>query len=427
MELTKRMLPVKYLICILSFFLLLILPGGMQVQASDFSFAPEDSSKHVYSFDDSNVEIRLSCSDYGFEDYQKIFDQVVFESSDQDVATVTTHEYSTDYMSCLVTFVKEGFITITAKLDGNILGSFEITVKPGMLKLIPQGSTLVYDSSIPWECGALWFNHALKSATSSDNSVCRAGLTSYSDYYSYYQNKGTESTGEDGKCVIYPMKAGTATITVTDFYGNEFKQKIVVQKSWINSYLNSSENGTFLYYYYEHPDDTEIEPSFEKNLRYGRTNLMIAARYGTKVTLKVGKKTYKTVTANHYGIARIKKVSPAKLGTKVTITCTLDGVTVKKTGKVISEAKIYPNKIKAKSKKGSVDFWELHKGDVLKVTINKKVVKKQTMKRDASRYTLKFTSKSKLKKNQVIKYEVYNKFNQRLAKETYDVGTEPWG
>jgi hypothetical protein len=73
---------------------------------------------------------------------------------------------------------------------------------------------------------------------------------------------------------------------------------------------------------------------------------MIAARYGTKVTLKVGKKTYKPVIANHYGIARIKKVSPAKLGTKVTITCTLDGVTVKKTGKVISEAKIYPNKIK---------------------------------------------------------------------------------
>ena len=410
----------------LAILLLPVIPGlhtVMTVRAvpPTFTFYPEgDSDKHTYDFEEGKIDLHLKNDDYTYDDYMNNFNKVSYESSNYKVVSDFHTGYSGSYFICGVVFCGEGDTTITAKLNGTEVGSFKITVKAGDLKLDKDRSTTVFRSPAGGDYGYLAFNHPVASVTSSDSAVCKVGTTENdlqedSGEYIY------EDVGEDNKCLVWPMKPGEATVTVTDTLGKTFSQKVVVEKSWFQSYMKGKATNCFFYWESPHMDIDQLVISRSKNLRYGMTTVLVTARYGTKVTLKVGKKTYKTVTADEYNLARIPKVSLAKLKTKVTLTCKLGGVTEVRKGKIVSGVSIDTEEFNPKAKSNAVWFSHVSKGDVLKVIANKKTVKKQKIKKAKHYYRLKFKLKKKLKKNQKIQFVAYNKFGQKLASTTMKV------
>ena len=400
------------------------LPGmgnAITVKAASFTFLPkEDPGKHVYAFEDKEVEIHLQNSDYTYEDYMNNYDKVIYESSNKDVVVDFHNGFSSYSMFCGAVFCGTGHTTITAKLNGSVIGSFTITVEADDLKLDKDRSTVVYNSPAKEGYGFLTFNHPINTVTSSDPSVCKVSTTEYwiqEDVGDYE----TTDIGEDHRCLIWPMKPGEATITVTDTLGKTISQKIIISKSWFQSLMKQKNTNCFCTWETAHMDMDYMEIRTSKNLRYGTTTVLVKARYGTKITLKVGKKKYKTVTADQYDLARIPKVSLAKLKTKVTLTSKLGGVTEVRKGKIVSGVKVDTDYFNPKSKSNEVWFYNVSKGDVLKVILGKKTVKKKKITKAKHYYELKFKLKKKLKKNQKIRFVAYNKYGQKLVSVTEKV------
>ena len=400
------------------------LPGmgtAITVKAASFTFLPEeDPGKHVYAFEDKEVEIHLKNSDYTYEDYMNNYDKVIYESSNKDVVVDFHNGFSSYSMFCGAVFCGTGDTTITAKLDGSVIGTFKITVKADDLKLDKDRSTLVYSSPAEEGYGFLTFNHPINTVTSSDPSVCKVSTTEYwlqEDVGDYE----TTDIGEDHRCQICPMKPGEVTVTVTDILGKKISQKIIINKSWFQSLMKQKSTNCFCTWETAYLDADYMEIRTSKNLRYGTTTVLVKARYGTKITLKVGKKKYKTVTANQYDLARIPKVSLVKLKTKVTLTCKLGGVTEVRKGKIVSGVKVDTDCFNPKSKNNEVWFYNVSKGDVLKVIVGNKTVKKKKITKAKHYYELKFKLKKKLKKNQKIRFVAYNKFGQKLVSLTEKV------
>ena len=243
--------------------------------------------------------------------------------------------------------------------------------------------------------------------------------------------------GWDHQIQILPKGVGTATLTVKSIEGEELTKTITVEEEYFKAYLTTKstfkafQNGTFsgkpgiLHNKYIGGDSNV----FLKNvIGYGQDRITVYSAEGTKVKLSLKGKTYSATTDSH-GEADLEKVkSLYKLGTKGTLKLTYGPATVSYSVKIVSVTKIWPNKIKAKAKKGKVEISDVHKGDVVKIKVGKKVVK--TVKVKKSKYVAKFSfkSKKKMKKGTKITYIITNKYKQKLAKKTYKVGSKgnPW-
>ena len=407
---------------------LLVMPGSpalIRAQATTWTFAPKDGGKSEYAFEEKEVDIYLSGSDLSYADYLKMHNdsEVSFESSDPAVA-VCYGGFGDGGLICNAQFRGTGPVTFKALKGTAEIASFSFTVKADDLKLEEESSTVLYDESYPGEYGYLSFNnHPIISAESSNPSVC---ITSLEDCYinEYGEYQDPQDIGEqESQCKVYPMGAGTAAVTVKDSLGKTLKVSITVKESWFSSYMKTTEKGSFYYFTLPHPDTDMPNEYRSQNLHYGDSSVDVDARYGTKVTLKVGKKTYPSVTADQYNRATIKNVKTAKLKTKVTITSELGGQKKIVKGKVVNKASIIPVTIKAKAKKGEVMLQGASKGDVIKITCGGRTLKKQKIKKVSRTFmTIKFKSKKRLKKNQKIKYTLYNKYGQKLASKSYRVG-----
>ena len=203
----------------------------------------------------------------------------------------------------------------------------------------------------------------------------------------------TVRTFSTGILVVDPVGEGTAFITVTGTDSSTTKIKVVVSKNYFPNCLKNVSNVWYCW--------------------YGNKKLEVSSQPGAKCTLKIGKEKHSLkIGKKGYATVKLKKVY--KLGTKITCEFTHGKYSVKLKEKVFSATGF--DGVSASKKTVRVDCYELHKGDVVKLTYKGKTYTKK-VKKGKSYSTVKFSLKSKVKKNSKMKIVIKNKFKQKLCSE----------
>ena len=218
----------------------------------------------------------------------------------------------------------------------------------------------------------------------------------------------------DGHISITPKKAGTATVTVTGDDSSTATIKVTVTEKYMKGAIS---HFTSLY-----------------NNTYGAKRLYVWTDASATGTVKVKGKTYKIKTAKADDISNIvrrtiklKSPTKIKMGTKIYLKVKYNGVTYKKTYKFVSGTSF--DNVKASGKKIKADFFNLHKGDKIKIkykgkTYTKKIKKNYPNKNKA--YT--FKVKKKVSKSATLTITITNKYKQTLEKQKIKLvnGTFVW-
>jgi hypothetical protein len=112
----------------------------------------------------------------------------------------------------------------------------------------------------------------------------------------------------------------------------------------------------------------------------------------------------------------IKLSKVYKLGTSIKLTLKKNGATYSKTYKIYSGTALHS--VKATKNKLKVKVYNLHKGDIVKVTYKSKTYTKVMKKSYNSKYhTVTFTPKKKLTKKSSLKCQILNKNKKVLVKK----------
>lgn len=150
---------------------------------------------------------------------------------------------------------------------------------------------------------------------------------------------------------------------------------------------------------------------------YGTKKIEVSGRKGTYGTLTVGKDKYTIKTIGEAGYRTVKLKKRYKLGTKISLTMKYGAYSAKKTGKIFSATGF--NEVDGKKKTVKVRTYNLHKGDVVKISYKGKTYKK-TIKKDYDNKekTIKFKVKHKVKKTAKFTVTIKNKAKKVLYKDT---------
>ena len=203
---------------------------------------------------------------------------------------------------------------------------------------------------------------------------------------------------------IDPMGVGECDAVAKDVNGKTAEVHVKVENSYMADYLKDS---TCLY-----------------NTWYGTKKIVVDSIPGATGKLKVGNKTFKFTipkTTKHPTMVKtvnIKKVF--KLNTKVicTISMKSNGKKVTTTLKDKLAAGTSVQDAKGKKKTLTLNIFNLHKGDTVKVKYKGRTyTKKITKDKDNKNSKVKFTLKKKLTKNASFTYIIINKDKKQLIKE----------
>ena len=193
---------------------------------------------------------------------------------------------------------------------------------------------------------------------------------------------------------LIPKGVGSATLTLTDSYGQTTKCPVKVTNNYIQ--------GDIKYY-------TEFYSE-----RYG-DSISGHTKPGAQVRATIKGKKYLAV-ANQNGDFSMS-VPVFKIGTKVYYSITYGGTTtsinsaIKKPKTSVSTSTVY-----RKTKKMTVTIKNAHKGDKVTVKVGKKYYKKK-IKKNYKKYKYKIKLKSK-KAGDKIKITVKNKYKQKIASKS---------
>ena len=222
----------------------------------------------------------------------------------------------------------------------------------------------------------------ISSCTSANNSVVRV----VKEYDSYY---------------IYPVGIGTTTVTAVNPYGDKETIECSVSLSYFEEKeTRNGEGETIKYYSY-------------RDLVYGSGLLQGITYSRAKVVASINGKSY-TGYADANGAYRIKVPETIMIGTKIFISTTQYGATLKCTRTVVNNKPgIKLSSVKKSSKKITLTLSNVHKGDYVKIKAGKKTYTRKINKKSAK---IKFKIKTKkLKKKQKVTVTVYNQYKQVLA------------
>ena len=314
-------------------------------------------------------------------------------------------------ISVAMTLAMIPFISVPASAEGEFIK-------------VSDGSGLHFDAK---NCPAKVVYEASDSIAEAKSSNEKVFVVNRELPYKIYTEQDPDSNywdlGSDGKCEIFPMGEGTATLTLKNNEGKTITETVTVEKDYFRAFLDSTlinDEGPGIYHSKIDPSGEEYD-YIDNTIGYGENSLIIYSRYGTKVTVKYKGKTYKKESM-HDGLAFFtisKKLY--KLNTKGKFTIEFGPASITKTFKVVSRSRIEPRYIKPKASSGKVKVYKIHKGDYLMIKAGKRTVKKVKFKKAKSSTTVKFY-KYKMKRNTKIKAYLYNKFKQKMAKMNYKVG-----
>lgn len=252
--------------------------------------------------------------------------------------------------------------------------NLSVTVTPPAFKL--SASTLKVTS--PKNTVVTSSGSCIKSVKSSDTSVLTVKKTA------------------KNKLQITPVKAGKATVTVTNYYGTKKTITVTVDKTYFKALLTSK---------------TTVN-----KLNYAVRNITGKSAPGATVSTVIGKHTY-TAKVNAKGTYSLR-IPIRKVGESIKLTFKLKGQSITKTVKVQrGNSKVWlPNWTYKNTTKVLVKATTVHKGDKIKLVVGKKTYYYNITK-DAS--SLSVTMKINKPNTYGIKMRVYlmNKYNQSLAYE----------
>ena len=294
--------------------------------------------------------------------------------------------------------VATGSTTVSYKFNGTTYKAKVNVVKPTFSSPIKSLSLNTRDDHDDYY---VYYNalSGLK-VTSSNTKVATATIDNYTFSDARQKYFISEHT-ENGKLVHFLhfnlKKKGTATLTVSDKYGHKAQIKLTVKDGLTYDNLKK----------------------YSKNysLNYGETKLYGETLENASVKLKLGGKTYKT-KADSEGFFTFKKIKVCKIGAKFTVTYTSKGISYSKSGKIKKPETpylwhywYYRNQ---KTFSGYVK--NVHKGDVIKITIGNKTYKKKVTKNvsGSTKYKYKFNVTPNGNYGSKIKLQVVNKFGQSL-------------
>lgn len=198
---------------------------------------------------------------------------------------------------------------------------------------------------------------------------------------------------ESSSILVKPLKAGSAVITATGTDGSKAAVRIRVKNSYFKRQLEDS-------------------IWFSEGLSYGSSRTTLYAMPGAKGTLVIGKDRY-SVALNAKGRMKIRFKRTYKLKTKVKLTLRLKGQTVTVKDRIRSDT--FVRSVKGAKKKFTVDCFNLHRGDTVRIThrgrtYTKKIRKK--MKRESG--IVRFAVKKTVRKNGKFRVRILNRYGQEL-------------
>ena len=152
---------------------------------------------------------------------------------------------------------------------------------------------------------------------------------------------------------------------------------------------------------------------------YGTTKMKLYSWPNSDVKIKIGSDTYLgKIGSGGSGTVKLSKVY--KLGSKIYITYVNGEYVAKQTLPVYSATDV--DSAKAKKKTIKVVFWNLHKGDIIKLKYKKKIYTKKVTKNYDGKYkAVKFKVKKKVKPKNKFTVKVYNKYKQPHDKVVFKV------
>ncbi len=232
---------------------------------------------------------------------------------------------------------------------------------------------------------------------SSDTSIVTSSIENYTMKDVRSDNYFISHNSKDGKLChllkLTPKKVGTATVKVFDDFGNSVQIKVNVTKEYMQSLI-------------------EYECEYD-DLVYGKTSYKGVGMPYSSIKLKIDGKTY-TAKADSNGKYTVKNIKICKIGTKFSVTYTSNGTSYTEKDSVeyndpyLKYYLYYRNQTKFR---GYVT--DVHKGDVLKVTIGKNTYTK-TFTKYYSAYDYSFKVKKNGNYGSKIKVRIVNKFGQTL-------------
>ena len=160
------------------------------------------------------------------------------------------------------------------------------------------------------------------------------------------------------------------------------------------------------------------------NAWYGTKKIEISTRDGATGTVKIGSDKYSFKAPDGKAVVKLKKVYP--LNTSVKATLNWRGVSATKSVKLYSAT--FPTGVKVVKKKNiKVEVYNVHKGDVVKVTYKGKTYSKKIKKdKDGMLSTVTVKSKKKLKKNATLKIKIVNAKKKTLDSQKIKLTGWEW-
>ena len=194
---------------------------------------------------------------------------------------------------------------------------------------------------------------------------------------------------------VWPEKAGTTVLTLTGNDGKSIPVNVTVTEEAIS--------GKVMF-------KTRITKCW-----YGTKKLKIESIEGTEGTVKVGKDTYEfTIGNSGEKTIKLKKVYP--LNTKVIVTAVNGSFTKKISTKLSSWTQV--NSVKAYKKNIILRVFNVHKGDIVKVTYKGRTYsKKISTDKDGKECEITFKTRNSVSKTASLKLKIVNKSKKSLFGE----------
>lgn len=222
---------------------------------------------------------------------------------------------------------------------------------------------------------------------------------------------------------IIPIGPGEATITATNKYNSADKWtgKVKATDDYFQHILDDSVDFGPVEGVVEDDDDP---PTFYQTteIEYGSSYMTVCAPYGAWASLYVDGDLEGMNAAGWFERVDLKQSFLISMKTPVKVKIEWAHATKEYDVKIVSRSTIWTYKIKKNSKKGKAVVNKIHKGDYLKIKVGKKVVKTVKFKSAAKHKTVKWSTKTKMKKGTKVTYTLYNKYKEKLAEETRKVG-----
>ena len=190
---------------------------------------------------------------------------------------------------------------------------------------------------------------------------------------------------------------GTTTITVHGAEGGTADVKVIVEAGYMNHSIK---------------EWMDLHENW-----YGTKRIEVYGRSATSGTLTVGKDKYKVkkLGSDHKYFVKLKK--RYKKGTKITLKLKYGKYSATRKFKIDSMTAF--DEVRGSKKTIKVKIYNLHKGDIVKVSYKGKTYKKKIGKDYNEKYkNIKFKVKNKVKKTAKITITIKNKYKQVLDKNT---------